>query len=120
MCLVHEERVADRMNAEPAIFKGCSTSELLVIAVVATAVWLPSSLLISALLGAVTMGLGAAGVGIIASVVIVASIFQKLKAGRPDGFYQQRFRIWLADRGIAQSPFIRISQKWDLGRTIDA
>ena len=33
--------LADRLNAEPAIFKGCSSSELGVIVVVAALVWMP-------------------------------------------------------------------------------
>ena len=35
--------LADRLNAEPAIFKGCSSSELGVIVGVAALVWLPVS-----------------------------------------------------------------------------
>ena len=113
----HEERVADRMNCEPPIFKGCSTSELLFIAVGATAFWLPVSVLMCALLGAITMGLGIAGVGVVATVVIMASFFQKIKNGRPDGYYQQMCRVWLANKGVQACPLIFKSMHWDLGRT---
>lgn len=117
MSETQEERVADRMNAEPAIFKGCSTTELLGIALAATVFWLPTSLLVSALFGAITMGLGATGVGVVASVVICASVFQRIKNGQPDGYYQQRVRIWLAARGIYGAPCVFRSAHWDLGRT---
>ncbi|MYD44848.1 MAG: TIGR03750 family conjugal transfer protein [Gammaproteobacteria bacterium] len=116
----HEERVADRMNCEPPIFKGCSTSELLFIAVGATAFWFPVSILICALLGAITMGLGIAGVGVVATIVIVASFFQKIKNGRPDGYYQQVCRVWLANKGVQACPLILRSGHWDLGRTNSA
>jgi hypothetical protein len=53
-----EDILADRLNAEPAIFKGCSSSELGVIVGVAALVWLPMSLLLAGLVGAVTMGFG--------------------------------------------------------------
>ena len=112
-----EERVADRMNSEPAIFKGCSTTELLAIALLATVFWLPTSLLISALFGAITMGLGATGVGVVATVVVSASIFQKIKNGKPDGYYQQRTRIWLSERKLISSRLVLRSGSWYLGRT---
>lgn len=120
MTQAHEERVADRMNCEPPIFKGCSTSELLFIAVGATGFWLPVSVLMCALFGAITMGLGIAAVGVVASVVTMASFFQKIKNGRPDGYYQQICRVWLANKGIQACPLIITSMVWDLGRTTRA
>ena len=114
---VLEERVADRMNAEPSIFKGCSTSELLVIALAATVFWLPVSLLVGAMFGAITMGLGATGVGVVATVVVAASVFQKIKNGKPDGYYQQRTRIWLSERKLISSKFVLRSGSWYLGRS---
>lgn len=112
--------LADRLNAEPAIFKGCSSSELGVIVGVAALVWLPVSLILAGLAGAVTMGFGIAGVGIVATVLLMASLFQRLKRNRPDGYYQQRIVIWLDDRGVRRSPFVRRSGAWGIGRTAHA
>ncbi len=112
--------LADRLNAEPAIFKGCSSSELGVIVGVAALVWLPVSLILAGLAGAVTMGFGMAGVGIVATVLVMASLFQRLKRNRPDGYYQQRIVLWLDDRGLRRSPFVRRSGAWDIGRTANA
>lgn len=112
-----DDILADRLNAEPAIFKGCSSSELGVIVAVAALVWLPVSLLLAGLMGAVTMGFGLAGVGVVATVIVMASLFQRLKRGRPDGYYQQQIVIWLSDRGLRRAPFIRRSGAWDIGRT---
>ncbi len=112
--------LADRLNAEPAIFKGCSSSELGVIVGVAALVWLPGSLLLAGLAGAVTMGFGIAGVGIVATVLLMATLFQRLKRNRPDGYYQQRVVLWLDDRGLRRSPFVRRTGAWDLGRTAHA
>lgn len=109
--------LADRLNAEPAIFKGCSSSELGVIVGVAALVWLPISLVLAGLMGAVTMGFGLAGVGVVATVVITATLFQRLKRNRPDGYYQQRFVIWLHDKGLRRSTLVRRSGSWDIGRT---
>ena len=112
--------LANRLNAEPAIFKGCSSSELGVIVGVAALVWLPVSLILAGLAGAVTMGFGIAGVGIVATVLLMASLFQRLKRNRPDGYYQQRIVLWLDDRGLRRSPFVRRSGAWDIGRTAHA
>ena len=112
-----DDILADRLNAEPFIFKGCSSSELGVIVGVAALVWLPVSLVLAGLMGAVTMGFGLAGVGVVATVVVTATLFQRLKRNRPDGYYQQRFAIWLHDKGLRRSTLIRRSGSWDIGRT---
>ena len=109
--------LADRLNAEPAIFKGCSSSELGVIVGVAALIWLPLSLLLAGLMGAVTMGFGLAGIGVVATVVAMATLFQRLKRNRPDGYYQQRFVIWLHDIGLRSSKLVRRSGSRDIGMT---
>ena len=115
-----DDILADRLNVEPAIFKGCSSSELGVIVGVAALVWLPVSLLLAGLMGAVTMGFGLAGVGVVGTVIVMASVFQRLKRGRPDGYYQQQFTIWLSDHGLRRAPYIRRSGASDIGRALYA
>jgi conjugative transfer region protein (TIGR03750 family) len=112
-----QEILADRLNAEPVIFRGCSSSELGMIVGVAIVLWLPLSLLLAWLLGAITMGFGIAGVGVVATVVVCATLFQRIKRGRPEGYYQQRIRIRLHDLGLRRSPWVRRSGAWDIGRT---
>ena len=115
-----DDILANRLNAEPSIFKGCSSSELGVIVGVAALIWLPVSLLLAWLMGAVTMGFGIAGVGVVATVIAMATLFQRLKRGRPDGYYQQQITILLDDYGLGRSPFIRRSGVWDIGRSRSA
>ncbi|MDZ7752990.1 MAG: TIGR03750 family conjugal transfer protein [Gammaproteobacteria bacterium] len=117
---MNKECLADRLNAEPAILKGCSSSELGVIVGVSLLLWLPASLIMAGLAGAVTMGFGIAGVGIVATVLLMASLFQRLKRNRPDGYYQQRVVLWLDDRGLRRMPFVRRSGAWDIGRKAHA
>jgi conjugative transfer region protein (TIGR03750 family) len=112
-----DDILANRLNAEPAIFKGCSSSELGMIVGVAALIWLPVSLLLAGLMGAVTMGFGIAGVGVVATVIVTAGLFQRLKRGRPEGYYQQRIAIRLDDIGLRRSPFTRRSGAWDIGRS---
>ena len=111
---------AERLNCEPVVFKGCSSFELAVIAGVSALVWLPASLLLSALMGAITMGFGIAAIGVVASVVVLAGFFQRIKRNRPDGYYQQRFLIALDARGLHRSGFVRRAGAWDIGRNMDA
>lgn len=111
------EILAGRMNAEPAIFKGCSSSELGLIVGVAIVIWLPLSLLLAWMLGAITMGFGLAGVGVVATVVVMATLFQRIKRGRPDGYYQHWLRIRLQATGLYRTPWVLRSGCWDIGRT---
>ena len=115
-----DDILANRLNAEPSIFKGCSSSELGIIVSVAALIWLPVSLLLAWLMGAVTMGFGIAGVGVVATVIVMATLFQRLKRGRPDGYYQQQITILLDDYGLRRSLFIRRSGVWDIGRSHSA
>ena len=111
------EFLPERLNDEPPVFKGCSVSELTTLAMLAGGVWLPISLVVAAIFGAITMGFGIAGVGVVATVVLAAGQFQKLKSGRPSGFYLQQFRCWLDARGLVKAPFIRRSGYWNIGRS---
>lgn len=109
--------LADRLNVEPAIFKGCSSSELGIIVTLAVIVWLPLSVLLAWAFGAPSMGLGMAGIAIVGTVVITASVFQRLKRGRPDGYYQQQFSFRLSNFGLRRSPFICRDGSWAIGRS---
>lgn len=109
--------LADRLNTEPAIFKGCSSSELGIIVAIAIVFWLPLSLLLAWLLGAITMGFGLAGVGVVITVIVSATLFQRVKRDRPDGYYQQRIRIFLEDWHLIKTPWVRRAGVWDIGRT---
>ena len=83
----------------------------------AIVIWLPLSLLLAWLLGAITMGFGIAGVGVVATVVVMATVFQRIKRGRPDGYYQQWSRIRLQSTGLYRAPWVLRTGAWDIGRT---
>ena len=110
------EVLANRLNGEPNVFKGCSTTELGLIVGASVVIWLPISTVIAWLLGAAAMGLGLAGVAIVLTVVIVASLMQRLKRNRPDGYYRYAFLLRLDQLGLKRSPYICRSGHWSLGR----
>ena len=109
--------ITERLNAEPAIFKGCSLSELSFMVGGATIVWLPACVMLAGIFGSFTMGFGVAGVLIVLTVIILSSVFRRLKLNRPNGYYQLAIHRWLAKEGIVKSPFITRSGVWDLGRS---
>lgn len=111
------DTLADRVNAEPPILRGCSSSELLMLVVGGVMFWVPMGVLLGWLAGAVLAALGIAGVGIIFTVWLAATAFQRIKRGRPHGYYQQRIVVFLHDIHLYPNRFIRRSGVWDIGRT---
>ena len=108
-----------RLNAEPSIFKGCSLSELMLLVTVGGIVLVPCSVIVCGLFGYLMMGAGIGLLLVIAWIVIGATVLQKLKRGRPLGFYQLRLRVWLEDLHLLRSSFIRQSRVWDIGRRVN-
>ena len=107
--------VAARMNAEPSILRGCSSSELMLVAATATLFWVPLAIVIAAFVGPVAIGVG--GALIVATVYIGAGLFQRIKRGRPDGYYQHRIDLWLHKTGVRRSRFVILEGTLALGRT---
>ena len=95
MSMDRNELLPLRLNAEPTIFRGCSLSELMMLVTTGAVVLVPASIIICGLFGYLMMGVGIGLLLIIAWVVIGATVLQKLKRGRPLGFYQLRLRLWL-------------------------
>ncbi|OOG28826.1 conjugal transfer protein [Thioalkalivibrio denitrificans] len=108
----------DRLNGEPVIFRGCSSSELMAIAGVSATAWLPLGIIVASALGAPLMGVGAAAIAVLATVYVAATLLQRLKRGRPEGHYQHRLAIVLDNIGVRKSGFIRRSGTWDVGRSL--
>ena len=107
-----------RLNAEPSIFRGCSLSELMLLVTVGGTVLIPASVIVCGLFGYLMMGVGIGLLFVIAWVVVGATLLQKLKRGRPLGYYQLRLRLWLEDLKLVKPMFIRQGQIWDIGRRV--
>ena len=107
-----------RLNAEPSIFRGCSLSELMALVTMGGAALVPGSIIVCGLFGYLMMGVGIGLLLVIGLVFIGATVLQKLKRGRPQGYYQLRLRLCLEDFHLLQSQFIRQGQVWDVGRRL--
>jgi conjugative transfer region protein (TIGR03750 family) len=113
-----DHQTANRMAGEPPILRGCSSSELLVIAIIATAVWLPLCVVVGLSAGYATMGIGVASLLIGASVWGGTFVLQILKRNRPDAYYQQRIllalqrrRLWSFGYNLPDGP-LSLGRRW--------
>ena len=107
-----------RLNAEPPIFRGCSLTELTILILSGGVCLVPLSLIVSGLFGYWAMGVGVGVLLVIVWVVVGAMLLQRLKRGRPQGFYQLRLLLWLEDIGLVRTAYIRKSRVWDIGRRL--
>lgn len=111
--------VTDRVNVEPAIIRGMTVTEAKVIALITVPLFLLLGGVLLLLTGFWQFILALGIVGPLVSLWYASGSLQKLKRGRPDGYYTQAIHLWLAKRGLVPSKFISHDGQWDLGRSLD-
>lgn len=109
--------LAERLNLEPAVFRGYTDSELVTAIVLSALVSFPAGLLAGLVVGRIALGIGLAMVATLGLVVLGASRFQEWKRGRPEFWLQQRAHLLLAEAGLVQSPLLRHRGVMSLGRS---
>lgn len=117
MDIDHTETLADRLNYEPVIFRGSTSTELMLLLTFSAAFWLPAGFLIAWWFGQLAMGVGIAAIAILVTVFYGSTVFQIIKRGRPDYYYQQLIAIGLQRLRLRKTGFVLRSGSWDLGRT---
>ena len=109
--------LSNRLNFDAIVFCGCTMKEMQSIAITCLSVCIVLlSLLTKLAFNMLLIGVGVSfpvGVGVTWSV---AMVFQRFKQGRPKGFVKQRLLLWLEDKRIQTSPFVRRSGKWSIGK----
>jgi conjugative transfer region protein (TIGR03750 family) len=110
--------LAERLNTEPPVSRGCSVPEILTILLTAVGVCLPVGGVLGWWFGAFQLGLAAGVVGIVTALAVVPTGLQRIKRDRPPGYPQQWVAVRLHDLGIWPSVYIRKHGTWDLGRTL--
>ena len=108
--------LAERLNTEPPVSRGCSVIEILTCLGAAVGVFLPLGGIIGWWQGAFQLGLAGGVIAIVCTLAIVPSCLQRMKRDRPHGYYQHWFAVRLHDLRIVHAPYIRASGRWDLGR----
>jgi conjugative transfer region protein (TIGR03750 family) len=110
------EPLAERLNLEPAVFRGYTDSELVAAIVGAGLVCFPAGLIGGLAIGRIALGIGLALVATLGLVVLGASRFQAWKRGRPEFWLQQRARLGLGEWGLVPTPLARRRGAMSLGR----
>lgn len=108
--------VTDRVNIEPPILNGMAAGEAQYIGLVSAG--------LGGLLALVLQALTGGGILLLLLVIIVPLLclwygslyLQKVKRGRPDGFYIQMMHLHLASKGIVRPYFVLHKGYWDIGR----
>lgn len=111
--------MADRVDIEPPIFRGCSSSELIYLVIAVMTACVPISLLAAWLVGRPATIVGVLVVGGVAGTWLGAGVFERLKRGRPDHYYVHAFRRRMRRIGLGSSPIVWRSGRWDIFRHID-
>lgn len=109
--------LASNLNGEPLILRGLTSSEVVWIVGISFVIWLPVALFLGSLLGGAQIGFGLTFLLMLASVVIMGGVFQKVKRSRPDGYWQHALAFFLEDKGMKKTRCVRRSGQWDVGRT---
>ncbi len=112
-----ERTVYERINNEPVIFRGLSSSELKLGLIVSIIVLLPICTLLGYWMDRVLVGIGSIGIFTMISIMYMGTFFQRIKRGRPDGFYQQRMALLLSRLGLKKLNVMKYSGRWSVGRT---
>ncbi|MBL1456460.1 TIGR03750 family conjugal transfer protein [Methylophaga sp.] len=115
------EILADRLNNEPPIFRGLSNSELGMVLKVGALFWVPTCLIVATLLGKTMMGMGAAMLMLLLTILVSGSLFQRIKRGRPDYYYQHYLMIrdvfLRVKTNTKNQRVIQYTGTWGVGRT---
>ena len=109
----------NRLNFDAVVFCGCTMKEMQLIAILSlTFCVLALGFLMKWLINMFLVGMGLAFPAAVGLSWSIAMIFQRAKQGKPKGFVKQSILLWFEDKGLQQSPFIRRSGKWTVGRFI--
>ena len=108
----------DRLNGEPVVYRGLTSTELAVVAAGAIALWLPISLVALGYAGYFMMGFGVAAILAVGTVWLTSTWIQAMKRGRPAGYHLLRLELLLHDLRIRRSCYVRYSGVWDIRRNV--
>jgi conjugative transfer region protein (TIGR03750 family) len=115
---LHAAPCVDRVNVEPAILLGLSSSEAVWTIAAAFSVWVPIGILMGLVTRSMAIGVLIASVTPLLTVYVAALKMAAVKRDRPDLYYLHLFRQRLARIGLRHSRFINHAGPWDLGRSL--
>lgn len=110
----------DRVNTEPTILKGLTSSETMIAVAILTPVWIFLGVLLALAIGhwraQIIVLFGAFGPML--SVWNGAGFLARFKRNRPDHYYVHAFLWWRQRAGFGEAPFVSRPGAWELGRSM--
>ena len=111
--------LTDRVNVEPPILNGMTSTEAKYIALVSFTVFIALGGLLVALTGYWQCLLI---VGLFCPIAVLwwaSKYLAKIKRNRPDAYYSQALHLWAVSKGISKPKFIKHNGFWSLGKTLE-
>lgn len=109
--------VASNVNEEVAVFRGSSTGELMSMAVICVAVITPTMSIIGAFFDKAIMMFSLSLVVVFVAMFLISTWMQRIRRGRPDGYFEQRIVFFRTSLGFGSCPFVRYNGQMDIYRT---
>lgn len=106
----------DRLNAEPVVFRGFTTPELGLAALIGIALGLVPGILFSFLWGWVTIPTGALLMPL-AVVFFGGRIMTRIKRGKPENYIWQKLAVKRARAGVGDPRTVLTCHDWSLKRS---
>jgi conjugative transfer region protein (TIGR03750 family) len=108
----------DRVNVEPAILLGLSSTEAVWTIAIAFAIWTPIAALLAILMGNFPLFILLDTTVPMLAVWLAAKKMATVKRNRPDLYYVHALRKWAARKGLRRSQYITHAGSWDVGRSL--
>ncbi len=98
--------VATNVNEEAVILRGCTTSELIGASIVCTSVILPVFLIVGAVISKMMICMAVGFAANFGAIFGTATLMQKMKRGRPDGYFNHWMLLIGKKAGMVKAPFV--------------
>lgn len=111
------EFLPDRLNGEPVVFRGLTTSEMFLLLKLGAVLWFPVGIVICAFFGIALIGVGVGAVLTLGTIVIGGNVMQRKKRGKPDNYHVRHLKCLAQDKRLSSYGFTRYTGPWSVART---
>ncbi len=109
--------LATRLNFDAIVFCGCTMKEMQVIGIVSLVFCiLALGSLMKMLINLLLIGVGLAFPAAVGLTWVMAHLFQRIKQGKPKGYWKQWLLLVVDDIGLMPALYVRRSGYWSVGR----
>ncbi|EAR3735095.1 TIGR03750 family conjugal transfer protein [Salmonella enterica subsp. diarizonae serovar 42:l,v:1,5,7] len=114
------EFLPDRLNREPVVFRGMTTTELFIALIFGLMTGLLCGIIPAVVLGVWALIPTGALAGAALAVIAGGKYLARLKRGRPDTWLYQAMEAGLARRGFGNPRLVQQSAVWCIRRSVKA